>query len=119
MEFDIWFYDQECGNMALRVVDGDVMREDKVKFLKEKLNGLHDILKTVSEKKSTNAQDKDGFSNFKADILILYVEAVSSLVPEKNLESEQTSSMMDPFIELKNEFTAFRKDIYSKVDSFS
>ncbi|GBN90943.1 hypothetical protein AVEN_141311-1 [Araneus ventricosus] len=70
-------------------------------------------------KKSTNAQDKDEFSNYEADILMLYVEAISSLVPEKNLESEQTSSMMDLFIELKNEFAAFRKDIHSKVDSFS
>ncbi|GBM32911.1 hypothetical protein AVEN_13283-1 [Araneus ventricosus] len=73
----------------------------------------------VSEKKSTNAQDKDEFSNYKADILMLYVEAVSSLIPEKNFESEETSSMMDLFIELKNEFAAFRKDIYSRVDSFS
>ncbi|GBL62800.1 hypothetical protein AVEN_73835-1, partial [Araneus ventricosus] len=73
----------------------------------------------VSEKKSTNAQDKDEFSNYKADILMLYFEAVSSLVPEKNFESEETSSMMDLFIELKNEFAAFRKDIYSRVDSFS
>ncbi|GBN76440.1 hypothetical protein AVEN_170549-1 [Araneus ventricosus] len=50
---------------------------------------------------------------------MLYVEAVSSLVPEKNFEYEETSSMMDLFIELKNEFATFRKDIYSKVDSFS
>ncbi|GBL89114.1 hypothetical protein AVEN_255247-1 [Araneus ventricosus] len=50
---------------------------------------------------------------------MLYVETISSLVPEKNFESEETNSMMDLFIELKNEFAAFRKDIYSKVDSFS
>ncbi|GBM06130.1 hypothetical protein AVEN_265187-1 [Araneus ventricosus] len=105
--------------MAPRAVDGDLMLEDKVKFFKEKLNGLHDIFRRVSEKKSTNVQDKDEFSNYKADILMLYVEAVSSLVPEKNLESEETSSMMDLFIELKNEFAAFRKGIYSKVDGFS
>ncbi|GBN64266.1 hypothetical protein AVEN_145363-1 [Araneus ventricosus] len=73
----------------------------------------------VSEKKSINAQDKDEFLNYNADILMLYVEAVSSLVPEKNVESEQTSSMIDLFIELKNEFAAFRKNIYNKVDSFS
>ncbi|GBN97832.1 hypothetical protein AVEN_72296-1 [Araneus ventricosus] len=95
------------------------MLEDKVKFFKEKLNGLHDIFRRVSEKKSTNAQDKDEFSNFKADILMLYIEAVSSLVPEKNFVSDETSSMMDLFIELKNEFATFRKGIYSKVDSFS
>ncbi|GBN70637.1 hypothetical protein AVEN_91910-1 [Araneus ventricosus] len=77
------------------------------------------FLGELSEKKSTNAQDKDEFLNYKADILMLYDEAVSSLVPEKNLESAQTSSMMDLFIELKNEFAAFRKDIYIKVDSFS
>ncbi|GBN02457.1 hypothetical protein AVEN_161246-1 [Araneus ventricosus] len=105
--------------MVLRAVDGDLMLEDKVKFFKEKLNGLHDIFRRVSGKKSINAHDKDEFLNYKADILMLYVEAVSSLVPEKNLESEQTSSMIDLFIELKNEFAAFRKDICSKVDSFS
>ncbi|GBM28800.1 hypothetical protein AVEN_130507-1 [Araneus ventricosus] len=76
-------------------------------------------LTRVSEKKSTNAQGKDEFSNYKADTLMLYVEAFPSLVPEKNLESDQTSSMMDLFIELKIEFAAFRKGIYSKVDSFS
>ncbi|GBN87861.1 hypothetical protein AVEN_123223-1 [Araneus ventricosus] len=102
--------------MAPRAVDGDLMLEDKVKFFKEKLN---DIFRRISEKKSTNAHDKDEFSNFKADNLMLYVEAVSSLVPEKNFESEDTSSMMDLFIELKNEFATFRKDIYSKGDSFS
>ncbi|GBM79976.1 hypothetical protein AVEN_47448-1 [Araneus ventricosus] len=105
--------------MTPMAVDGDLMLEDKVKFFKEKLNRLHDIFRRVSEKKSTNAQDKDEFSNYKADILMLYVEAVSSLVLEKNFESEEASSMMDLFIELKNEFAAFRKDIYSKVDSFS
>ncbi|GBM32814.1 hypothetical protein AVEN_216521-1 [Araneus ventricosus] len=105
--------------MAPRAVESDLMLEDKVKFLKEKLNCLHDIFRRVSEKKSTNAHDKDEFSNFKADILMLYAEAVSSLVPEKNFESDETSSMMDLFIELKNEFATFRKDIYSKVDSFS
>ncbi|GBO25737.1 hypothetical protein AVEN_225095-1 [Araneus ventricosus] len=105
--------------MAPRALDSDIMLEDKVKFFKEKLNDLHDIFKRVSEKKSTNAQDKDGFSNYKADILMLYVEAVSSLVPEKNFESEETSSIMDLFIELKNEFDVFRNYIYSKVDSFS
>ncbi|GBO04204.1 hypothetical protein AVEN_217481-1 [Araneus ventricosus] len=82
------------------------------KWLTTKLRG-------VSEKKSANAQDKGEFSNYKAGILMLYVEAISSLVPEKNLESEQTSSMVDLLIELKNEFAAFRKHIYSKVDSFS
>ncbi|GBM57305.1 hypothetical protein AVEN_115625-1 [Araneus ventricosus] len=105
--------------MAPRAVDGDLMLEHKVKFFKEKLNGLHDIFRRVSEKKSTNAHDKDEFSNFKADILMLHVEAVFSLIPEKNFESDETSSMMDLFIELKNEFATFRKDIYSKVDSFS
>ncbi|GBN72532.1 hypothetical protein AVEN_90092-1 [Araneus ventricosus] len=80
--------------------------------------GLHDNFRRVSEKKCTNVHDKDKFSNYKADILMLYVEAVSSLVPENNFESEETSSM-DLFIELKNEFATFRKDIYSKVDSFS
>ncbi|GBO10667.1 hypothetical protein AVEN_174239-1 [Araneus ventricosus] len=95
--------------MVPRAVDGDLMLEDKVKFFRKKLNGLHDIFRRVSEKKSTNAQDKDEFSNYKADILMLYVEAISSLVPEKNLESEQTSPLMDLFIELKNEFFAFRK----------
>ncbi|GBM35526.1 hypothetical protein AVEN_106755-1 [Araneus ventricosus] len=93
--------------MVLRAVDGDLMLEDKVKFFKEELKGLHDICRRVSEKKSANAQDKDEFLNYKADILMIYVEAVSSLVSEKNLESEQTSSMMDLFIELKNEFAAF------------
>ncbi|GBL82799.1 hypothetical protein AVEN_106331-1 [Araneus ventricosus] len=89
-------------------------------LLKCKLIGSQNLLKLrVSDKNSTNAQDKDEFLNYKADILMLYVEAVSSFVPEKNSESEETSSMMDLFIELKNEFTAFRKDIYSKVDSFS
>ncbi|GBM83453.1 hypothetical protein AVEN_86706-1 [Araneus ventricosus] len=73
----------------------------------------------ASEKKSTNAQDKNEFSNYKADILMLYIEAVSSLVREKNFESEETSSMIGLFIELKNEFAAFRKDIYSKVDCLS
>ncbi|GBN34162.1 hypothetical protein AVEN_159178-1 [Araneus ventricosus] len=105
--------------MAPRAVDGDLMLEDKVKFFKEKLNGSHDIFRRVSEKKSTNAHDKAEFSNYKANILMLNVESVSSLVPEKNFESEETSSMMDLFIELKNEFATFRKDIYSKVDSFS
>ncbi|GBN40702.1 hypothetical protein AVEN_182433-1 [Araneus ventricosus] len=105
--------------MAPRAVDGDFMLDDKVKFLKEKLNCLHDIFTIVSEKNSTYAQDKDEFPNYKADILMLYVEAVSTLVPENNFESEETSSMMDLFIELKNEFAALRKDIYSKVDSFS
>ncbi|GBM66500.1 hypothetical protein AVEN_23767-1 [Araneus ventricosus] len=81
--------------------------------------GNYGIPRRVSEKKSTNAQDKGEFSNYKADILMLNVEAVSSLVPEKNIESEQTSSMVDLFIELKNEFAAFRKGIYWKVDSFS
>ncbi|GBN10495.1 hypothetical protein AVEN_191968-1 [Araneus ventricosus] len=105
--------------MATMAVDGDLMLEDQVKFFKEKLNGLHDIFRRVSEKKSTNVQDKNEFSNYKADILMLYVEAVSSLVPERNFESEEKSSVMDLFIELKDEFSAFRKDIYSKVDSFS
>ncbi|GBN68927.1 hypothetical protein AVEN_42522-1 [Araneus ventricosus] len=72
------------GNMALRTVDVDLMREDEMKIFKEKLK-VYRIFLRVSEKKSTNAQDKDEFSNFKAGILMLYVEAVSSLVPEKKL----------------------------------
>ncbi|GBN83367.1 hypothetical protein AVEN_105819-1 [Araneus ventricosus] len=78
----------DSGNLSPMAVDGDLMLEDKVKFFKEKRNGLHDIFRSVSEKKSTNAQDKDEFSNYKAHILMLYVEAVSSLLPEKNLKKQ-------------------------------
>ncbi|GBM07637.1 hypothetical protein AVEN_228141-1 [Araneus ventricosus] len=59
------------------------------------------------------------FFNFKADILKSYVEAVSLLVPDKNLESEPPGTLMNLFIELKDEFVDSRKDIYSKVDGTS
>ncbi|GBL64078.1 hypothetical protein AVEN_147800-1 [Araneus ventricosus] len=95
--------------MVLRAAEGDLMLEHKVKLFKEKLNGLHDIFRRVSEKKSTNAQDKDEFSNYKADILMLYVKAVSSLVTGKEL---------DLFIELKNELMLSKRTFTVKLIAF-
>ncbi|GBM03137.1 hypothetical protein AVEN_200827-1 [Araneus ventricosus] len=69
------------GNMAPRAVDGDLMLEDKVKFFKEKLNGLHDICRRVSEKKSPNAQDKDEFSNYNPNTS----KQFPHLYPKRNL----------------------------------
>ncbi|GBO17722.1 hypothetical protein AVEN_26899-1, partial [Araneus ventricosus] len=88
-------------------------------LMRDKLNELQNIFKKVSEKKSSNAQDKDDFSNLKADILLLYIEAVSFVVPDGRMASDHSGTIMDLFIELKNEFASFRHDIYNKVDGFS
>ncbi|GBM07300.1 hypothetical protein AVEN_187856-1 [Araneus ventricosus] len=122
--------------MALSAVDGDLMLEDKVKFgdyslccfkshnsshsrlsfLKKNLIVYMIFLGEYLRKSLLMLRTR---MNFRITRLTSYVETVSSLVSEKNLESEQESSMIDLFIELKNEFTAFRKDIYNEVDSFS
>ncbi|GBL86150.1 hypothetical protein AVEN_89173-1 [Araneus ventricosus] len=102
-----------------QAVNVDSEREAKVKLFRDKLNDLQNIFKKVSEKKSSNAQDKDDFSNLKADILLLYIEAVSFVVPDGRMASDHSGTIMDLFIELKNKFASFRHDIYNKVDGFS
>ncbi|GBM78667.1 hypothetical protein AVEN_64543-1, partial [Araneus ventricosus] len=102
-----------------QAVNVDSEYEAKVKLFRDKLNDLQNIFKKVSEKKSSNAQDKDDFSNLKAEILLLYIEAVSFVVPDGKMASNHSGTTMNLFIELKNEFTSFRLDIYNKVDGFS
>ncbi|GBN62678.1 hypothetical protein AVEN_90603-1 [Araneus ventricosus] len=102
-----------------QAVNVDSEREAKVKLFRDKLNDLQNIFKKVSEKKSSNAQDKDDFSNLKADILLLYIEAVLFVVPDGRMASDHSGTIMDLFIELKNEFASFRHDIYNKIDGFS
>ncbi|GBM78665.1 hypothetical protein AVEN_64541-1, partial [Araneus ventricosus] len=102
-----------------QAVNVDSEREAKVKLFRDRLNDFQNIFKKVSEKKSSNAQDKDDFSNLKAEILLLYIEAVSFDVPDGKMASNHSGTIMNLFIELKNEFASFRLDIYNKVDGFS
>ncbi|GBN15660.1 hypothetical protein AVEN_55904-1 [Araneus ventricosus] len=102
-----------------KAVNVDSEREAEVNLFRDKLNDLQNIFKKVPENKSSNAQDKDDFLNLKADILLLYIEAVSFVAPEGKMASDHSGTIMDLFIELKNEFASFRHDIYDKVDGFS
>ncbi|GBM16777.1 hypothetical protein AVEN_9370-1 [Araneus ventricosus] len=110
--------DKIVGNIS-QVVNVDSELEAKVKLFRDELNDLQNIFKNVSEKQSSNAQDKDDFSNLKEDILLLYIEAVSFVVPDKKMESDHSGAIMDLFIELENEFASFRQGIYNKVNGFS
>ncbi|GBM49259.1 hypothetical protein AVEN_71006-1 [Araneus ventricosus] len=69
-----------------QAVKVDSEREAEVKLFRDKLNNMQDSFK----KKSSNAQDKDGFLNLKADILVLYIETVTFVVPDNKLESEHS-----------------------------
>ncbi|GBN28476.1 hypothetical protein AVEN_90997-1 [Araneus ventricosus] len=84
-----------------QAVNVDSEREAKVKLFRDKLNDLQNIFKKVSEKKSSNAQDKDDSSNLKADILLLYIEAVSFVVTDVRMALDHSGTIMDLFIELK------------------
>ncbi|GBN84675.1 hypothetical protein AVEN_11615-1 [Araneus ventricosus] len=102
-----------------QAVNVDSERDATVKRFRDKLNDLQNIFKKVSEKKSSNAQDEDDFSNLKAGILLLYIEAVSFFVPDKKwtqiVQSGEPLSPVSPSLQQE----IFEAEEKSKISTYA
>ncbi|GBM77905.1 hypothetical protein AVEN_48166-1 [Araneus ventricosus] len=68
---------------------------------------------------ATPSLDFYAFNDLKADILMLYVDAVSKMASVQVNGADQPNNIMERFIDLKREFSSFHIDINTEVDLIS
>ncbi|GBO30899.1 hypothetical protein AVEN_141528-1 [Araneus ventricosus] len=101
--------------MSSDVLDG----EAKVKIFSDKLGKLYSIFSNITGKEAASKKQKDAFNDLKADILMLYVDAVSKMASVQENGADQPNNIMEMFIDLKREFSSFRIDIDTKINHIS
>ncbi|GBM30835.1 hypothetical protein AVEN_52626-1 [Araneus ventricosus] len=101
--------------MSSDVLDG----EAKVRIFADKLEKLYRIFSNITGKKAASKKQRDAFNDLKADILMLYVDAVSKMTSVQENGADEPNNIMEMFIGLKREFSSFRIDINTQVDHIS
>ncbi|GBM61263.1 hypothetical protein AVEN_30563-1 [Araneus ventricosus] len=73
----------------------------------------------ITGEKAASKKQRNAFNDLIADILMLYVDAVSKMASVQENGADQPNNIMEMFIDLKREFSSFRIDINTKVDHIS